>query len=103
MTTDIRELRIIHGPGTGQLRRAVSAFLREHPLVAKFDTAPQNQGAGGDDCGAEGLMQNSKSKFKPSVNTVAMSSLPRHHTVFAFCISHVEFLMAFSLNASSRT
>jgi DNA mismatch repair protein MutS2 len=47
MTTDIRELRIVHGHGTGQLRRAVGAFLKEHPLVAKFDTAPQNQGGGG--------------------------------------------------------
>jgi len=47
MTTDIRELRIVHGHGTGQLRRAVAAYLKEHPLVAKFDTAPQNQGGGG--------------------------------------------------------
>jgi len=47
MTTDIRELRIVHGHGTGQLRRAIAAFLKEHPLVAKFDTAPQNQGGGG--------------------------------------------------------
>jgi DNA mismatch repair protein MutS2 len=45
--TDIHELRIVHGHGTGQLRRAIAAFLREHPLVAKFDTAPQNQGGGG--------------------------------------------------------
>lgn len=47
MTTDIHELRIVHGHGTGQLRRAIGAFLKEHPLVAKFDTAPQNQGGGG--------------------------------------------------------
>jgi DNA mismatch repair protein MutS2 len=47
MTTDIQELRIVHGHGTGQLRRAIAAFLKEHPLVAKFDTAPQNQGGGG--------------------------------------------------------
>ena len=47
MTTDVRELRIVHGHGTGQLRRAVAAFLKEHPLVASFDTAPQNQGGGG--------------------------------------------------------
>jgi DNA mismatch repair protein MutS2 len=47
MTTDIRELRIVHGHGTGQLRRAIGAFLKEHPLVAKFDAAPQNQGGGG--------------------------------------------------------
>ena len=45
--SDIRELRIVHGHGTGQLRRAIAAFLKEHPLVARFDTAPQNQGGGG--------------------------------------------------------
>jgi DNA mismatch repair protein MutS2 len=45
--TDIRELRIVHGHGTGQLRRAVAAFLKNHPLVERFDTAPQNQGGGG--------------------------------------------------------
>jgi DNA mismatch repair protein MutS2 len=47
MTTDLRELRIVHGHGTGQLRRAIGAFLKEHPLVATFGTAPQNQGGGG--------------------------------------------------------
>jgi DNA mismatch repair protein MutS2 len=45
--TDIHELRIVHGHGTGQLRRAIAAFLKEHPLVAKFESAPQNQGGGG--------------------------------------------------------
>jgi DNA-nicking Smr family endonuclease len=29
------------------LRRAIAAFLKDHPLVANFDTAPQNQGGGG--------------------------------------------------------
>ena len=47
MTTDLREVRIVHGHGTGQLRRAIAAFLKEHPLVASFETAPQNQGGGG--------------------------------------------------------
>ena len=45
--TDIHELRIVHGHGTGQLRRAIAAFLKEHPLVARFESAPQNQGGGG--------------------------------------------------------
>ena len=44
----MRELRIIHGHGTGQLRRAPSAeFLKDHPLVARFELAPQDQGGGG--------------------------------------------------------
>ena len=47
MTTDLHELRIVHGHGTGQLRRAIAEYLKEHPLVAKFETAPQNQGGGG--------------------------------------------------------
>jgi DNA mismatch repair protein MutS2 len=45
--TDLHELRIVHGHGTGQLRRAIASFLKEHPLVAKFEAAPQNQGGGG--------------------------------------------------------
>ncbi|MGH9257000.1 MAG: endonuclease MutS2 [Vicinamibacterales bacterium] len=44
---DLRELRIVHGHGTGQLRRAVATYLKEHPLVARFETAPENQGGGG--------------------------------------------------------
>ncbi len=45
--TDIAEIRIVHGHGTGQLRRAVAEFLKNHPLVERFETAPQNQGGGG--------------------------------------------------------
>jgi DNA mismatch repair protein MutS2 len=45
--TGQNELRIVHGHGTGQLRRAVSDFLKGHPLVARISTAPQNQGGGG--------------------------------------------------------
>jgi DNA mismatch repair protein MutS2 len=45
--TDVHTLRIIHGHGTGQLRRAVAELLRAHPLVAHFALAPQNQGGGG--------------------------------------------------------
>ena len=45
--TDLRELRIVHGHGTGQLRRAIAEFLKNHPLVARFALAPQEQGGGG--------------------------------------------------------
>ena len=45
--TDQHVVRIIHGHGTGQLRRAIGDFLKEHPLVATFHLAPQNQGGGG--------------------------------------------------------
>ena len=32
----MQELRIVHGHGTGQLRRAITQFLKDHPLVAGF-------------------------------------------------------------------
>lgn len=41
------QLRVIHGHGTGQLRRAIAGFLDEHPLVAKFEpAAPEHGGRG---------------------------------------------------------
>jgi DNA mismatch repair protein MutS2 len=47
LVTESRTLRIIHGYGTGQLRRAVADFLKTHPIVASYGPAPENQGAGG--------------------------------------------------------
>ena len=44
---DQRVVRFIHGYGTGQLKRALAGFLQRHPLVARFDTAPPDQGGGG--------------------------------------------------------
>jgi DNA-nicking Smr family endonuclease len=41
----IRELRIVHGKGTGALRRTVEALLRRHPLVESF--APGGDAGGG--------------------------------------------------------
>ncbi|MET0623146.1 MAG: endonuclease MutS2 [Pyrinomonadaceae bacterium] len=40
-------VRVIHGHGTGALRRAVADLLRHHPHVARFDLAPENQGGAG--------------------------------------------------------
>jgi DNA mismatch repair protein MutS2 len=40
-------IRIIHGHGTGALRRAVAELLRTHPHVERFDLAPENQGGAG--------------------------------------------------------
>jgi DNA mismatch repair protein MutS2 len=40
-------VRIIHGHGTGALRRAVAELLRTHPHVERFDLAPDNQGGAG--------------------------------------------------------
>jgi DNA mismatch repair protein MutS2 len=47
MLTDQRSVRIVHGFGTGQLRRAIAGFLKHHPLVAHAEEAPSNQGGGG--------------------------------------------------------
>ena len=44
---ELKSVRIIHGYGTGQLRRAIAEFLRAHPFVQNFGPAPGNQGGGG--------------------------------------------------------
>ena len=40
-------IRIVHGHGTGALRRAVANLLQNHPHVARFAPAPQDQGGAG--------------------------------------------------------
>ncbi len=40
-------LWIIHGKGTGRLRQGVHEFLAQHPLVDKFELAPQKEGGSG--------------------------------------------------------
>ena len=47
MVAELRTLRIIHGFGTGALRRSIAEFLRAHPFVSNFGPAPGNQGGGG--------------------------------------------------------
>jgi DNA mismatch repair protein MutS2 len=47
LLTDQRTIRLIHGYGTGQLKRALTGFLQQHPLVARIATAPPDQGGGG--------------------------------------------------------
>ncbi|GAB4388957.1 MAG: endonuclease MutS2 [Thermodesulfovibrionales bacterium] len=42
-----REVRIIHGLGTGALQRAVREHLSGHPLVAGFERASQREGGAG--------------------------------------------------------
>ena len=42
-----RQLRIIHGHGTGALRKAVAELLADHPHVERFSSAPQDQGGSG--------------------------------------------------------
>lgn len=40
-------VRLIHGKGTGALRKAVRALLSEHPLVASFRDGEPSEGGGG--------------------------------------------------------
>jgi DNA mismatch repair protein MutS2 len=47
LLTDQRVVRLIHGYGTGQLKRALTGFLQQHPLVARIAAAPPEQGGGG--------------------------------------------------------
>ena len=47
LLTDQRTVRVIHGYGTGQLKRALAGFLQQHPLVASFGAAPPDKGGGG--------------------------------------------------------
>jgi DNA mismatch repair protein MutS2 len=47
LVTDQQQIRIVHGHGTGQLRRGITAYLKDHPLVAKFYPAPREHGGEG--------------------------------------------------------
>ena len=47
LVTDLQEVRIVHGHGTGQLRKGLHGFLKTHPQVTKYYAAPENQGGGG--------------------------------------------------------
>lgn len=43
----LAQVRIIHGHGTGALRRAIADMLKDHPHVERFIAAPQDQGGSG--------------------------------------------------------
>jgi DNA mismatch repair protein MutS2 len=47
LLSELKSVRIIHGYGTGQLRRAIAEVLRAHAFVSHFAPAPDNQGGGG--------------------------------------------------------
>jgi DNA mismatch repair protein MutS2 len=42
-----RSVRLVHGYGTGQLRKALASWLAEHPAVAGWAAAKPEQGGGG--------------------------------------------------------
>ncbi len=43
----LSQVRIVHGHGTGALRRAIAGLLGDHPHVARFVPAPPDQGGAG--------------------------------------------------------
>lgn len=43
----VEEVRIVHGKGTGTLRRAVADYLKTLPFVLSFTVAPPNEGGHG--------------------------------------------------------
>ena len=45
--TGCRHVRVVHGHGTGTLRRMVQEVLKAHPAVARFAHPPQNRGGTG--------------------------------------------------------
>jgi DNA mismatch repair protein MutS2 len=47
VVTEQRSVRVIHGFGTGQLRRAIAGWLQSHPFVERFGPAKSDQGGGG--------------------------------------------------------
>jgi DNA mismatch repair protein MutS2 len=47
LLAELRQVRVIHGHGTGQLRRALAAHLKDHPLVLRIASAPAEQGGSG--------------------------------------------------------
>ncbi len=44
---EVTPVRIVHGKGTGALREAIHAYLRQHPLVKSFHLAELNAGGEG--------------------------------------------------------
>jgi len=43
----LSQVRIVHGHGTGALRRAIGSLLKGHPHVSRFLAAPPDQGGAG--------------------------------------------------------
>ena len=43
----VREVRVVHGKGTGTLRTTVHAWLRTSPLVASFRSGDEHSGSWG--------------------------------------------------------
>lgn len=47
MLSHLPEVRIVHGKGTGTLKRVVQEFLKQHPYVKSYGHPPESLGGGG--------------------------------------------------------
>ena len=47
IVTDVQQVRIVHGHGTGAIAKGPARVPEDHPLVEKHYPAPDNQGGGG--------------------------------------------------------
>ena len=47
IVSEQRQVRVIHGHGTGQLRKAIAGLLGGHPMVSTFAAAAPEHGGGG--------------------------------------------------------
>jgi DNA mismatch repair protein MutS2 len=45
--SNVERIEIIHGKGTGQLRQAITEYLREHPQVRKYRLGTPQEGGDG--------------------------------------------------------
>jgi DNA mismatch repair protein MutS2 len=45
--SQLSQVRIVHGMGTGTLRQAISDLLTKHPHVSHFESAPHSEGGRG--------------------------------------------------------
>ena len=45
--SEMNQVRIVHGMGTGALRQAISELLQDHPHVTRFESAPHSEGGRG--------------------------------------------------------
>jgi DNA mismatch repair protein MutS2 len=43
----LTRVRIVHGKGTGALRRAIQDYLKTNPLVQSYETAHVDEGGAG--------------------------------------------------------
>jgi DNA mismatch repair protein MutS2 len=67
----LTQVRIIHGKGTGRLRRGIAEFLKTHPLVAGFHLASFDEGGAGATLVDLGERPTGESPVRPSARDEA--------------------------------